>query len=192
MKALIRKCPPITEMKLQTNRFAMLVHSILSQQISVHAARAIRSRLQDLVRSDGLTPETITRIDTEELREIGVSRVKAAYLKDLSKKTQSGEILLNQIGRRTDTAVVDELTCVKGVGVWTAQMFLIFSLGRLDVFPHDDYGVRSAIRKLYSLEELPDRETSHKIAEPWRPYATIATWYLWRSHELNKVMSGGN
>ena len=191
MRTLIRRCPPLTSLKLQPNRFGMLVHSILSQQISVHAARAIRTRLTDLVGANGLTAERIAAADTDELREIGVSRVKAGYLKDLAEKVSSGEVRLNQIGRRNDDSVIRELTCVKGIGVWTAQMFLIFSLGRIDVFPHDDYGVRAAIRKLYSLDDLPDKAISERIAEPWRPYATVATWYLWRSHELGREAPTG-
>ncbi len=184
MRNLIQRCPPITEMTLQTNRFGMLVNSILSQQISVHAARTIRTRLLDLAGPEGLTPETIGRLDAGRLREIGVSRMKAAYIGDLAEKVGTGRIRLNRIGRLDDAAVVTELTVVRGIGVWTAQMFLIFSLGRLDVFPHDDHGVRSAIRNLYALDELPNKETSNRIAEPWRPYSTIATWYLWRSLEM--------
>lgn len=191
MGELIRRCPPITEMRLQSNRFGMLVQSILSQQISIHAARAIRSRLLEAAGPGPLTPEGIVRLGPDQLRAIGMSGSKAAYLEDLAGKVQSGVIQLNQIGRRDDQSVVRELTAVKGIGVWTAQMFLIFSLGRLDVFPHDDYGVRSAIRTLYRLDHLPNRETSHRIAERWRPYATIATWYLWRSHELGDGRSGG-
>ena len=184
MRDLIQRCPPITEMTLQTNRFGMLVNSILSQQISVHAARTIRTRLLELAGSEGLTPESVGRLDVGRLREIGVSRSKAAYIGDLAEKVGTGRIRLNRIGRLDDAAVVEELTVVKGIGVWTAQMFLIFSLGRLDVFPHDDHGVRSAIRNLYALDELPNKETSNRIAEPWRPYSTIATWYLWRSLEM--------
>jgi DNA-3-methyladenine glycosylase II len=189
---LIRRCPPVTSMTLEPNRFKMLVHSILSQQISVHAARAIRGRLTELAGARGMKPDTIASLDTDQLREIGVSRVKAGYLKDLAERVASGQIQLNQIGRRKDEVAIQELTQVKGIGVWTAQMFLIFSLGRLDVFPHDDYGVRSAIRNLYALDELPDRTESHTIAAPWHPYATIATWYLWRSHELKQKSAGGN
>jgi DNA-3-methyladenine glycosylase II len=88
------------------------------------------------------------------------------------------------LGRLTDEQVIEELIKIKGIGVWTAKMFLMFSLGRMNVFPHDDLGVRTAIRNLYELEELPDRATSDRIAEPWRPYASIASWYCWRSLEL--------
>jgi DNA-3-methyladenine glycosylase II len=191
MRRLARDCAPLTSLKLQSNRFGMLVHSILSQQISVHAARAVRGRLVDRIGKPGLTPDAIADLTLEELRAVGMSRTKAAYLHDLSEKVSSGAVALNRIGRKTDEDVIGELIQIKGIGVWTAQMFLIFSLGRLDVFPHDDYGIRSAIQKLYGLDDLPSRPDSESIAAPWRPYATIATWYLWRSHELGKAGSGG-
>lgn len=191
MKRLIRRCPPITELKLETDRFAMLVRSILSQQVSIHAARAIRQRLEARLRPQGLTPAGVGAIDAEAFRAIGVSRPKAAYLRDLAEHVESGRLRLDRIGRLSDAAIVDSLTEVKGIGVWTAQMFLIFSLGRLDVFPHADHGVRSAIRRLYGLDGLPGKAASDEIAAPWRPYATIATWYLWRSHELERSASGG-
>jgi DNA-3-methyladenine glycosylase II len=93
-------------------------------------------------------------------------------------------VSLRDIGRCSDELVIQRLTQVKGIGRWTAQMFLIFALGRLDVFPEDDLGVRSAIRNLYGLSELPDRQTSRTIAEVWRPYASVASWYCWRSLEM--------
>ena len=91
---------------------------------------------------------------------------------------------MRYIGRLSDEQIIERLTEVRGIGRWTAQMFLIFSLGRLDVFPHDDLGIRSAIRNRYALAELPDKATAHAIAEPWRPYATVASWYCWRTLEL--------
>jgi DNA-3-methyladenine glycosylase II len=118
---------------------------------------------------------------------VGLSAQKASYLHDLSAKVASGVVQLRRVGRMTDEDVITELTQVRGIGVWTAQMFLMFSLGRLDVFPHDDLGIRTALKRLYGLGELPDRELSHKIAAPWRPYATIASWYCWRSHEVERL-----
>ena len=103
---------------------------------------------------------------------------------DLAGRIRSGELQLERLARMTDDEVIQSLIQVKGIGVWTAQMFLIFSLGRLDVFPHDDLGVRVAIRNLYSLQDLPDKETSRRIATPWRPYASVASWYCWRSLEF--------
>ena len=184
MRRLVAKCPPLTSLQLQSNRFGALANSIVSQQISIHAARAIRSRLMELVGSEGLTEWRIKQLCVEELQSIGLSRYKAIYLKDLADHVQSGRLLLNKIGRSNDSGVIRQLTEVKGIGVWTAQMFMIFSLGRLDVFPHDDYSIRSAIQCLYGLEELADKNASSRIAEPWKPYRTIATWYCWRSHEL--------
>ncbi len=183
---LVRNCPPLTDLRLQRNRFGMLVHSILSQQISIHAARAIRSRLVELAGPAGLTPERLKELGIEELRTIGISRSKALSIHDLAEKTARGRISLARAGRMSDSAVIEDLVQVRGIGVWTAQMFLIFSLGRLDVFPEADYGVRSAIRKLYGMEELPGRSVSESIAERWAPYRTIGTWYLWRSHELKR------
>jgi DNA-3-methyladenine glycosylase II len=164
----------------------MLVRSIVSQQISTIAARAIRKRLMDLVGPDGLTAGNLARFNTDELRSVGLSLQKASYVADLTAKVNDGAVNLRQIGRLSDEAVVDSLTQVKGIGRWTAQMFLIFSLGRPDVFPHDDLGVRTAIRDRYGLDDLPDKTTSHSIAAPWRPYASVASWYCWRSLDLER------
>jgi DNA-3-methyladenine glycosylase II len=118
------------------------------------------------------------------LRSVGLSPQKASYVTDLVKKVNDETVNLRQIGRLSDEQAIDQLIQVKGIGRWTAQMFLIFSLGRLDVFPHDDLGVRSAIRDNYGLADLPDKEMAIKIAEPWRPYATVASWYCWQSLDL--------
>ena len=120
-------------------------------------------------------------MSVDELRSTGISPQKASYLHDLAARVQSGSLQLNRLSQHTDDRVIEQLVEVKGIGVWTAQMFLMFSLGRLDVFPHGDLGIRTAIRDLYGLDELPDQKTAEPIAEPWRPYATIASWYLWRS-----------
>lgn len=185
MRRLASRCVPLTGLRLQRDRFFSLANSILSQQISIHAARAIKDRLRELVGPDGITPQSMARLGIEDLRGVGISRPKATYLKDLADRVASGELALGRIARMSDERVIASLTEVRGIGVWTAQMFLIFSLGRLDVFPHDDYGVRAAIRKLYGLDELPDKKTGLEIASPWRPYATIASWYCWRSLELD-------
>jgi DNA-3-methyladenine glycosylase II len=162
----------------------MLVRSIVSQQISTSAARAIRRRLQELAGPEGLTAANLARFGADELRSVGLSPQKASYVADLAAKANDGTVDLRRIGRLSDDDVVETLTQVKGIGRWTAQMFLIFSLGRSDVFPHDDLGVRTAIRDRYGLPELPDRATSHAIAAPWRPYASVASWYCWRSLDL--------
>ena len=185
MKAMIDAVGPYT-LRFERDQFAMLVRSIVSQQISTIAARAIRKRLMDLAGPDGLTAGNLARFNTDELRSVGLSSQKASYLADLTAKVNDGTVNLRQIGRLSDEAVVESLTQVKGIGRWTAQMFLIFSLGRPDVFPHDDLGVRTAIRDRYGLDHLPDKTTSHSIAAPWRPYASVASWYCWRSLDLER------
>lgn len=173
-------------LRLNRDRFQMLVRSILSQQISTSAARTIRERLEALAGEAGVTAPFLAGLTPEQLRAVGVSSQKASYLHDLARHANEGLLDLRGIGRLTDEQIIERLTAVKGIGRWTAQMFLIFSLGRLDVFPHDDLGVRTAIRNQYGLDELPDRAASHAIAAPWRPYASVASWYCWRSLEFGK------
>ena len=183
MRDVIRRAGPFT-LKVKRDRFQALVHSILSQQISGKAAIAVRRKLEELVGPEGMTPQHLSTLDVAGLRTAGLSRQKASYILDLSQRVHAGTLPLERLARLSDDAVIESLVEVKGIGVWTAHMFLIFSLGRLDVLPHGDYGVRSAIQKLYNLEALPDRQTCSRIAEPWRPYASIASWYCWRSLEF--------
>ncbi len=182
MREIIHRVGPV-KLRLERNRFAMLVRSIISQQISTSAARSIRRRLEELLSPGSITPADIARLKARQLRSVGLSGQKASYIQDLAGKVNSGELNLRQIGRLSDERVIEQLTRVRGIGHWTAQMFLMFSLGRTDVFPHGDLGIRSAIRQAYGLDELPDRRQSEEIAEPWHPHATIASWYLWRSLE---------
>ena len=174
MKAMIDAVGPYT-LRFDRDRFGMLVRSIISQQISTSAARAIRKRLQELAGPDGLTA---VNLPSSQLMNSGRSvcrRRRHPMCADLACKVNDGTVDLRRIGRLSDERVVEQLTQVKGIGRWTAQMFLIFSLGRPDVFPHDDLGVRTAIRDRYGLDDLPDKETSHAIAAPWRPYASVAS-----------------
>ncbi len=181
LRNVIDRVGPCT-LKLKKDRFATLVHSIVSQQVSGHAARAIFGRLRDRL-ANQITAEELANLNVDELRSLGLSRQKAGYLHDLAEKTSRGEVRFASFGRMDDAAVIEELTQVKGIGPWTAQMLLIFSLGRLDVLPVDDFGIRSAVRNLYGLPDLPKRHETHAIAEPWRPFASVASWYLWRSLE---------
>jgi DNA-3-methyladenine glycosylase II len=185
MKAAIDAVGPFT-LRLERDRFGMLVRSIISQQISTSAARSIRRRLHDLAGPDGLNPTNLAQFTVDELRSVGLSPQKASYVADLACKVNDETVDLRQIGRLSDERIVAQLTQVKGIGRWTAQMFLIFSLGRLDVFPHDDLGVRMAIRDRYGLAALPDKCTAISIAALRRPYASVATWYCWRVLELNR------
>ncbi len=183
MKAVIDTVGQFT-LRLERDRFGMLVRSIISQQISTSAARSIRRRLQELAGPDGLKAANLAQFSGDQLRSAGLSPQKASYVADLAHKVNDGTVDLRQIGRLSDERIVEQLTQVKGIGRWTAQMFLIFSLGRLDVFPHDDLGVRTAIRNHYGLDDLPDKQTAHAIAAPWRPYASVASWYCWRTLDL--------
>jgi DNA-3-methyladenine glycosylase II len=183
MRNVIERAGPFS-LQRRRNRFRALVFAILGQQISGKAAAAIRARLVDYMKPEPLSSTSLARLSSAELRSLGLSQQKAAYVLDLAARVNSGELQLSRLSRIPDDGVIEALTQVKGIGLWTAQMFLIFSLGRLDVFPHDDLGVRMAIRNLYGLDELPNKETSHKIAAPWRPYASIASWYCWRSLEF--------
>lgn len=186
MKALIREVGPFT-LRPMRDRFTMLVRSIISQQISTAAAATILARLLEACESKSFTPEKLLQFDIDQLRSLGVSRQKATYLLNLCEMAVAGDIDLRTIGRFNDEEVIAELTRVKGIGRWTAEMFLIFSLGRLDVFPFDDLGIRSAITRQYKLEAQPDKPTAASISEPWAPYRTIASWYLWRSLELGST-----
>ncbi len=183
MRSIIDTVGPYT-LRFERDRFAMLVRSIVSQQISTIAARAIRKRLLELAGPEGLTAGNLVRFTYDQFRSVGLSQQKAYYVADLANKIIDGTLDLRQIGRLSDERVVETLTQVRGIGRWRAQMFLIFSLGRPDVFPHDDLGVRTAIRDRYELDDLPDKATSHEIATPWRPYASVASWYCWRSLDL--------
>jgi DNA-3-methyladenine glycosylase II len=179
MADLISKAGPFT-LKVDRNRFGLLVRSILSQQISTKAARAIRLRLDELLRPNKLSAQAIADVTDAQLRSVGLSSQKAAYLRDLSERVLDQRLRLDRIGRLSDEDAIEHLIQVHGIGRWTAQMFLIFSLGRMDVFPHDDLIVRSSIQELYGLDDLPDKRTSHEIAACWSPYRSIATWYCWR------------
>src|SRR5437868_9772907 len=185
MRNVIRKAGPFT-MRLHRNRFRALVFSILGQQISGKAAASIRARLIAHLKPRQVSAASIVGLTPEELRSVGVSPQKARYLLDLAQLVADGNLRLDRVARMPDEEVIEALTQVKGIGVWTAQMFLIFSLGRLDVFPHDDLGVRAAIRNLYGLDELPTKEVRHRIATPWRPYASVASWFCWLSLEFGE------
>ncbi|MFG0335317.1 MAG: DNA-3-methyladenine glycosylase family protein [Maioricimonas sp. JB049] len=173
-------------LKRQRARFRSLVRAIIAQQISTSAARTITARLTSALKPGQLTADAVAAMSFDELRSCGLSPQKAGYIHDLAAHVADGAVPLSRMGRWPDERIIECLTQVRGVGVWTAQMFLIFSMGRLDVFPPDDLGIRSAIRNLYGLADLPDRATSLQIAEPWRPFSSVASWYCWRSIELSQ------
>jgi DNA-3-methyladenine glycosylase II len=185
MRRMMHAVGPCT-LRPERKRFSVLVRAIISQQVSTAAARTIRGRLEALLSNGGLTPEGIARFDESQLRSVGLSRQKASNRLDLAQKSLDGTVRLDRIGRLADEAVIEMLTQVKGIGRWTAEMFLIFSLGRLDVLPVDDLGVRTALKNLYGLDDIPDKETCMELAGPWRPYASIGSWYCWRSLDLKR------
>ena len=185
MASVVKRVGPF-KLKPSRERYGMLVRSILSQQISVAAARTIRSRLLAAMPHGRVEPAVVTGMSVDELRSIGISRQKATYLLNLSQHVQSGAINFRRIGQLGNDAVIEELIQVKGIGRWTAQMFLIFSLGRPDVFAPDDLGLRAAIRNEYGLAEMPSVAEASAVAATWAPFGSLASWYLWRSLETPK------
>jgi len=164
------------------DHYGALVRSIAGQQLSVLAARAIYARLTDRFGGRPPTPEEILADDPEELRAAaGLSRAKVGYLRSLAEHVISGELELARLDDLSDEEVIAELVAVKGLGLWTAHMFLMFHLERPDVLPVGDLGIRRAVERAYERDELPDAATLERIAEPWRPYRTLACRYLWRS-----------
>jgi len=169
------------------SHFDAMVRAIVYQQLSGGAASTIHARLLALF--GGATPEPALLLATadEVLRGVGLSRQKIAYMKDLASRVGSGDVPLHSLDELEDQAIIDTLTRVKGVGVWTAQMFLMFRLGRPNVLPDLDLGVRKAIQRAYRTRGLPSSERVRKIGRPWAPYCTIASWYLWRSLDLEQA-----
>jgi DNA-3-methyladenine glycosylase II len=164
--------------------FETLVRAVISQQLSTKAADTIYGRFKavyGMVRFP--KPEQILETPDEVMRATGMSRAKVSFVKDLVVKTSDGTISFNRLSRMTDEQIIEMLTQVKGIGVWTVQMFLIFSLGRLNVLPAGDLGIRKAIQLTYGLEALPGTPEIEKIADEhkWRPYCSVASWFLWRS-----------
>lgn len=165
------------------DRFGILVKSIVSQQISSKAAQSILARLIEAA-GGALEPERLLAFREPELRKLGLSSQKASYVHSLSNAVASGRVPLQTIGRWSDEAIVERLTEVKGIGVWTAEMFLVFALNRPDVLAVGDLGIRAGLKRHYGLAEVPAPRECHALAEPWRPYRSVAMWYLWRNIDM--------
>jgi len=181
MRAIVERVGPF-RMEYKDVDFHGLTRSIVYQQLSGKAAATIFGRVVEAARGeDPLTPQTILRIRPEKLRAAGLSQQKLAYVRDLAQKTRDGVVDFSRLPEMEDGEVIDHLTQVKGVGVWTVQMMLIFALKRKDVLPVADLGIRNAIQRAYELEAPPKPKEMEAIAEKWRPYRSIASWYLWRS-----------
>jgi DNA-3-methyladenine glycosylase II len=160
--------------------FETLVKSIIFQQLSGRVANVIFGRLVTAV-GGAITPAKILALRPARMRALGLSGQKTAYIRDLARHTRDGHVVFEELHGLPDMEVIGRLTTVKGIGVWTAHMFLIFALRRPNILPTGDLGIRSAIRKAYGLPELPKPAQIETIAEPWHPYCSVASWYLWRS-----------
>jgi DNA-3-methyladenine glycosylase II len=164
------------------DHYGALVRAIVGQQLSVSAARAIYGRLIARYGGKPPSPQQILAEDPEELRAAaGLSRAKVGFLRSLAEHVISGELELERLSELSDEEVIAELTAVKGIGLWSAHMFLMFHLERPDVLPVGDLGIRRAIERAYALDGLPDAPAMEKLAEPWRPHRTLACMYLWAS-----------
>jgi DNA-3-methyladenine glycosylase II len=182
--------PVIAERGLCTIRphkdyYQELVDSIISQQLSVKAARAIEGRFQDMFGGKFPTPKEILTKNVEQLRGIGFSRAKANYVRDLAQHVLDGKVKFDHLDSLNNDEVTAELTAVKGIGEWTAHMFLMFCMGRSDVLPVGDLGIRNGVRNLYGLKDAATPEQINRIAKQnhWHPYESIASWYVWQSLE---------
>ena len=167
------------QIKKRNNHFATLVESIISQQLASGAAEAMLGRFRKLYPKFP-KPAQILKTKDSRLHCVGLSKMKIEYLKDLAKKIECGDLKITTVSNMSDDEIIKQLTQVKGIGVWTAQMFLIFSCGRLDVLPIGDLGLRKGVQMAFSLPELPKPKQVEEICERWRPYRSIATWYLWK------------
>ena len=181
LAALIRKHGECGLARAQrADHFSALVRAITGQQLSTKAASTIFARLVALM-TDGVAPAALSALTDEQLRSVGMSRQKIAYFRDLCEKAVSGVVPLDSIETLTDDEVIAALTKVKGIGRWSAEMFLMFRLHRPDVLPVDDLGIVNAVKNVYRLRKRPTADRIRKIGEAWRPYRSVASWYLWRS-----------
>lgn len=174
---------PLPRFSPHKNYYQELVESIISQQLSVKAAATILKRFKELFDADFPSPQDILLKDIEIYRAVGLSRQKASYIRDLAEKVIDGTVKFDHLDTLSNQEVIDELIQIKGVGVWTIHMFLMFCMSRLDVLPTGDLGIRNGIQKLYDLPERPGDTEIQEIATQhnWHPYETIASWYVWHS-----------
>jgi DNA-3-methyladenine glycosylase II len=185
LRAIIERVGPC-RMEFGLPEFSSLAEAIVYQQLNGKAAVTIFNRFAALA-GEPLTPEGILKLSDAQLRSVGLSKQKSAYLKDLAAKTAAGLLDFARLPNLTDEEVIQHLTQVKGIGVWTAHMFLMFSLRRPDVLPTGDYGVQVAMRKHYKKRKLPKPKDMEKIAKAWAPYRSVACWYMWRSLDIKTL-----
>jgi DNA-3-methyladenine glycosylase II len=161
--------------------YGALLRSIVGQQLSTKAARTIYGRMLELFDGHAPTPKQLLAADPDQIRAAGLSRPKINYLRDLAQHVEDGTLELERLDELSDEKIIEELTAVKGIGEWSAHMFLMFHLGRPDVLPVGDQGIRNAVKTQYRLRKVPDAKRLEKIGKPWRPYRTLACLYLWSS-----------
>ena len=173
------------------NYYQELVESIIGQQISVKAGTAIRKRFTELFTGGFPPPKAILKKSVDELRTAGLSRGKATYIRDLAQHVVDGKVRFDHLDKLTNEQVIAELTPVKGIGEWTAHLFLMFCMARLDVLAYGDLGVRVGIQKLYKLKQLPSPTEVKKLADTnnWHPYESVACWYIWQSLDNTPAIS---
>jgi DNA-3-methyladenine glycosylase II len=192
----LKKCDPVLcaiiervgpfRMEFTPPEFHSLAEAIVYQQLHGKAALTIFNRFTALA-GEPLTPEGILKLSDQQLRSVGLSKQKSSYLKDLAAKSAAGALDFSTLLEMPDEEVIKHLTQVKGIGVWTAHMFLIFSLKRPDVLPTGDYGVQAAMKKHYRKRKMPKPKDMEKIARAWAPYRSVACWYLWRSLDIKTL-----
>ena len=187
MAQVIRQSGPI-KLKRNRNYYAVLCKAILAQQISVAAADAITTRFCELFSSGSPTPQEVIKLSVVKLRGVGLSRQKVSYLKDLSVHFHKKMIRPQRLHYMCNEEVIQQLTAVHGVGRWTAEMFLIFSLNRPDVLPLGDLGLQLALKKIYRMRKLPTVKRMRTLGRKWNPLETVATWYAWRIQD-DKVVA---
>ena len=182
LAALIREYGPCGLAAAQrADHFSALVRAIVFQQLSTKAASTIYSRMVALLPNGDLTPAALAAVSDDQLRAAGISRQKGGYLRDLCDKVQAGVVPLDELERMDDEQVVVALTKIKGIGRWSAEMFLMLRLHRPDVLPVGDLGILNAVKKVYGLRKKPTPDRLRRLGEAWKPYRSVASWYLWRS-----------
>jgi DNA-3-methyladenine glycosylase II len=185
MERLIEEHGAIVRRELKEERrgdaYGALLRSIVGQQLSTKAARTIYGRMLELFEGHAPTPKQLLAADPDAIRAAGLSRPKINYLRDLAEHVEDGTLELDRLDELSDEKIIEELTAVKGIGEWSAHMFLMFHLGRPDVLPVGDQGIRNAVKTQYRLRKVPDAKRLEKLARPWRPHRTLACLYLWSS-----------
>jgi DNA-3-methyladenine glycosylase II len=185
LRAIIERVGPY-KIEYGEPTFHSLAESILYQQLNGKAAVVIFNRFIEQT-GDPVTPEGILKLSDAQMRAVGLSKQKTAYLRDLAQKTKDGLLNFERLGGMSNEEVIEHLTQVKGIGVWTAHMFLMFTLRRPDILPTGDYGIQAAMKKHYRKRKWPKPKDMEKIAKSWAPYRSVACWYLWRSMDIRTM-----